>query len=111
MTKFATHAVLSVCTGKLMGEMTGVYDVIGFLVGRGVYTHELPDYAEASRYVLHKSHPNLPTKEYFENVNRDNYKAYRSEWEEKLGEEFELDDSLRGILTTGFEMGKWDVSK
>ena len=99
MTTFPTHAVLSCSTGRLMGDIGGVYSVTSFILGRDVYTHELPYYGDAVRTALRSVHPALPGPDDFEHVNAENVRAVRSEWEQRLGgAEFELDDALRDVL-------------
>ena len=41
MARFLTVDVLSTTTGRLLGKIDGVYEVVSYLVGRDVYTHEL----------------------------------------------------------------------
>ena len=44
--KFPTHAVLSVSSGKLMGDIGGLYSVISFLIGRDAFTLRQPPVTE-----------------------------------------------------------------
>lgn len=48
---FHISDILSVTTGRLVStrHLDGVYDVIGHLVGRDVWTHELVVYAEQAK--------------------------------------------------------------
>lgn len=41
---FPTGAVLSVLTGRLVSEnhMTGIYEVLNWITGENVYTHQIP---------------------------------------------------------------------
>lgn len=96
--KFPTHAVLSTCTGRLMGDIGGVYKVTSFLIGRDAFTHELPYYGRRAEKALRAVLPELPGKNDFEHVNGDNYRDVLAEWEAKLGSEIDLPDSLRDSL-------------
>lgn len=98
MTTFATHAVLSTSTGRLMGDIGGVYQVMSFLLGRDAYTHELAHYGKQAAEALRHAHPELPGEDDFEHVNRENVLDVISEWEGKLGEQFDLDPSLKECL-------------
>jgi hypothetical protein len=96
--KFPTHAVLSTCTGRLMGGIDGVYAVMSFLIGRDAYSHELAFYGKQAAAALKSELPTLPTHDDFEHVTAQNYKAMLAEWEAKLGSEIDLPDSLRDCL-------------
>lgn len=96
--KFATRDILSTCTGRLVGEIEGVYAVLSFLVGRPVFTHELPDYSRASEKVLRETLTDLPGTDDFKHVNADNYLDILKEWEGRLGAEISLPKRLRGCL-------------
>ena len=96
--KFETHAVLSTVTGRLMGDIGGVYKVTSFLIGRDAYTHELVFYGRKARDVLKNAMPDLPTEEDFEHVNETNVHDVRAEWEAKLGTQIEVPDYLRDCL-------------
>lgn len=98
MAEFDTHAVLSTCTGKLMGDIDGVYAVTSFLLGRSAYTHELAFYGDRVAEALRYCHPELPSRADFEHVGRNNFADVRAEWEGKLGKTFVLDDALADVL-------------
>lgn len=99
MAKFATHGVLSVSTGVLMGDIGEVYKVMSFLLGRDAFTHELAYYRRAGERALKAAHGELPTRQDFSHVTGENHAAVLAEWETRLGgKAFELDDSLRDVL-------------
>lgn len=96
--KFETHAVLSTVTGRLMGDIGGVYKVTSFLIGRDAYTHELAFYGKRAAAALKSAMPELPTEDDFEHVNGDNYRAVLTEWEKKLGTVVDVPEHLRDCL-------------
>ncbi len=96
--KFDTHAVLSTVTGRLMGDIDGVYAVTSFLIGRNAYTHDLAFYHLRAAAALKSAMPELPTKEDFAHVNGENYRAVLVEWQKKLGYTVEVPDHLRDCL-------------
>lgn len=98
MSEFPTHAVLSCSTGKLMGDIDGVYAITSFMIGRSAYTHELAFYGTKVAAALTAAHPELPDRDAFAHVNAANVRAVRSEWEAKLGQSFELNEALRDAL-------------
>jgi len=93
MHKFATHAVLSASTGILMGDIGDLYEVAAFLVGRPVFTHELPHYGERIAAALHICHPSLP-----ENAPNGTWQKVRDDFIAEHGEEFELNPCLDAVL-------------
>lgn len=98
MAHFPTHAVLSTCTGRLMGDIGGVYQVMSFLLGRDAYTHELAHYGKQAAEALRTAHPELPSGDDFDHVNGENYADVLALWESKLGPTVDLDASLSECL-------------
>ena len=99
MAKFPTYAVLSVSTGRLLGELGPFYGVFSFLIGRPAFTHELSYYGERASVALRASIPGLPGADDAQHVNGDNYRSFLSGWEKQLGGvEIDLPDSLRDCL-------------
>lgn len=96
--KFPTNAVLSTSTGCLLGDISGVYEVASFLLGRDAFTHELAYYAKPIRIAIKAAVPALPVEADAEYVNADNYRDFLATWEAKLGTEIDLPDSLRDCL-------------
>lgn len=98
MAHFPTHAVLSTCTGRLMGDIGGVYQVMSYMLGRDAYTHELAHYGKQAAAALRYAHPELPGEDDFDYVNGDNVHAVLAEWEIKLGQTMNLDSSLNECM-------------
>lgn len=96
--KFETHAVLSTSTGRMLGSIDGLYEVIPYLVGRPVYTHELAYYGERAAAALKAALPTLPTEADAAGVTGKNYKDFVSRYTRELGETIDLPDSLRDVL-------------
>lgn len=55
--EFPTADVLSTITGMLMGKIQGVYEVLNWMTGESVYTHQMtPEELSAAKLAeLHKS--------------------------------------------------------
>lgn len=98
MAHFPTHAVLSTCTGRLMGDIGGVYQVMSYMLGRDAYTHELAHYGKQAAAALQAAHPGLPGEDDFEHVNGDNVHDVLDTWIAKLGPTIDLDASLSECL-------------
>ncbi|MGW6418832.1 DUF7736 domain-containing protein [Streptomyces sp. NPDC055055] len=58
---FPLADVLSVTTGQLLSRrhMAGLYDLLGFMTGQDVYTHQLGTAADAAAPALKAQHPFL----------------------------------------------------
>lgn len=96
--KFPTHAVLGTSTGRLLGDIGGIYSVITFLIGRPAYTHDLAYYGRSAASALKSAMPTLPGKDDTEHVTKDNYRDCLAAWERQFGTEIDLPDSLRDSL-------------
>jgi hypothetical protein len=96
--KFATNAVLSASTGTLLGDIGGVYEVMSYLVGRDVYTHELAYYGRRASAAIKAALPAIPVREDAQHVTPDNFRDELAKWEAQFGSEIDLPDSLRECL-------------
>jgi hypothetical protein len=96
--KFPTHAVLGTSTGRLLGDIGGIYSVISFLIGRDAYTHDLAFYGRRAEAAIKAVRPDLPGPDDAEHVTKDNYKNCLAAWEKQFGNEIDLPDSLRDCL-------------
>lgn len=59
--KFHIGDVLSITTGTLVSPrgMEGVYDILGYMTGESLFTHQLPRAAESCKPALLRRHPQL----------------------------------------------------
>lgn len=85
---FPTADVLSTITGRLMGDIGGVYRVLEYMTGHPVYTHQIPRISREAESVVIALHPKLAQacKE-AEQVTRDNYKEWLATWLDRYGPE------------------------
>jgi hypothetical protein len=95
---FKTADVLSVSTGRLLGDVDGLYKVMSFLLGRDAYTHELAYYGERASLALIFAVPGLPGKLQAKNVTSENYREWLLHWTDQFGATITLPDSLRDVL-------------
>lgn len=91
---FPTHGVLSATTGRLMGDIGGLYEVGSYLLGRPIFTHELGYYCKPMAERLAAAHPELPT-----HATKENWQAVRDAFIAEHGETFALNPSLAGSLS------------
>lgn len=86
MKEFATCDVLSTVTGVLIGNIGGVYEVLNWMTGESVFTHQLPRISREARPVLVAAHPALQQAiDEAERVNGENWKEWRQTWEDRYG--------------------------
>ena len=84
--EFPTRDVLSTITGRLMGDIGGVYEVLNWMTGESVYTHQLPRISREAAPVLVAAHPTLQQAvDEAEQVNQENYLTWRQMWEDRYG--------------------------
>lgn len=83
---FPTRDVLSTVTGRLMGEIGGVYEVLNWMTGESVYTHQIPRISREATPVVLNLHPELQEAiTEAEQVNPENVFAWRDTWEKRYG--------------------------
>lgn len=84
--EFATRDVLSTVTGRLMGDIGGVYEVLNWMTGESVFTHQLPRISREAQPVVVAAHPTLQQAiDEAEQVTQENYKEWRQTWEDRYG--------------------------
>ncbi len=98
MATFLTRDVLSTSTGRLLGDIGGVYKVMSFLLGRDAYTHDLAYYGTRAAAALKAALPDLPVSADAEHVTQENYRDCLATWEKQFGAEINLPDSLRDCM-------------
>lgn len=85
---FPTADVLSTITGRLMGEIGGVYRVLEFMTGHQVWTHQIPRISDEAAPVVVAMHPTLAQAcEEADQVNPDNYREWLATWLDRYGPE------------------------
>ena len=85
--EFHLGDVLTVTTGVLLSPrgMEGVYDILGYMAGEQLWTHQLPRVAKEAEPVLLDQHPFLANIE-ANGVGPSNYHAWLAEQVKKFGE-------------------------
>lgn len=85
--QFHIGDILSVTTGTLVSPrlITGVYDILGFMTGESLYTHQLPRVSDEAAPVLLRQHPQLASVD-ARGVTPENHKAWLAEQVERYGE-------------------------
>lgn len=86
---FPTLAVVSAVHGVLLCPLGDVYNVLSFLVGRSVFTHELPEAGRVSAPYVFAEHPALAAVD-VSGINPENWQAEAAKIESRLGATVEL---------------------
>ena len=89
--KFHIGDVVSVTTGKLLSprKMEGIYEILDFLTGDSLYTHELPFASKFTKPYLLSQHPELSEINKDE-INTENYKEKLDALVAEYGEYLEI---------------------
>ena len=83
---FQTRDVMSTITGRLMGDIGGVYEVLNWMTGESVYTHQLPRIGKEAVPVILAAHPTLQAAiDEAGQVNPENFSEWRDTWDERYG--------------------------
>jgi hypothetical protein len=84
---FPTLDVLSVVTGRLMADIGGVYEVLSWMAGESLFTHQLLRVGREAEPVILAMHPALrQAVAEADQVNRDNYQDWGRTWVERYGD-------------------------
>lgn len=84
--EFATSSVLSCVTGRLLGDIGGVYEVLGWMSGESLFTHQLPRVNKEAKPVILAMHPHLQQAvDEAEQVTPDNFRQWLQTWEDRYG--------------------------
>lgn len=83
---FPTQDVLSAITGRLVGEIGGVYEVLGWMAGESLFTHQLPRVGREATPVAVAHNPAIAQAvEEAEQVNTTNWREWRAMWLKRYG--------------------------
>ena len=85
---FPTAVVLSTITGRLLCDIGGIYEVLNWMTGESVYTHQLPRIGREAEPVILAAHPHLrEAAREASLVNTENWQEWRDRWIERYGAE------------------------
>lgn len=85
---FPTAAVLSTITGRLLCDIGGIYEVLNWMTGESVYTHQIPRIGREAEPVILAAHPHLrEAVREAEEVTPENWQEWRDRWVERYGPE------------------------
>ena len=83
---FPTADVMSTVTGVLMGKIEGVYEVLNWMTGESVFTHQLPRISREAVPVMLARMPDLQLAiDEAEQVNGENHADWLARWVARYG--------------------------
>jgi hypothetical protein len=87
--KFKSVEVFSAIQGTLLCEIGRVYEVLNFLTGDNLFTHQLPRAGREAQPHVFKAFPKMETIS-MDGVGKNNWKEYAKRVEDALGEYIEI---------------------
>lgn len=85
--EFPTAKVLSAITGTLVCEIGGVYEVLNWMTGESLFTHQLPRVGREARTACVLYRPELQTAcDDAKEINRNNWQSWLETWTARYGE-------------------------
>lgn len=97
MKDFALGDILSVTTGQLLSRrhMEGLYDILNFMTGDNLFTHQLPRAADEAKPFLLKQHPDLAGVD-ASSVTKENWESWLEVQEAKFGATLSIEQMPSG---------------
>lgn len=86
---FPLGVVLSVTTTKLLCSLDAVYDVLGFMTGETLFTHQLPRAFHQCAPEILRQHPLLASAN-TDSVTPENWRVLLAQWSGVFGPELSL---------------------
>ena len=85
---FPTADVLSAVTGVLVSKIDGVYEVLSWMSGEPIWTHQLPRVSREAQTAVIAMHPTIQKAvDEAEQVNGDTWQNWLSVWLDRYGPE------------------------
>jgi hypothetical protein len=82
--EFTTGAVITVATGKMCADIGEIYEILNWLIGESLMTHQLPAASRAVEADVLRQHPWISELD-TNSVNRENVRAWYDEIVERYG--------------------------
>lgn len=86
--QFPIGAILTVTTGKLMCDIGQVYELLNFMTGDNLFTHQLPRVSKECAPVITRQHPHLA--DWIDDVTGDNVWRRLADAERQFGKTLEI---------------------
>jgi len=86
---FDLGSVLSITTGRLLTDIGNVYEILNYMTGDNLFTHQLPRASRECEPVLLRQHPELANID-ASGVDTNNWREFLAEQVAKFGNEVEV---------------------
>lgn len=86
---FDLGTVLSITTGKLLSNIDNVYEILDYMTGDSLFTHQLPRASRECEPIILRQYPQLKDID-ANSVNTENWKEFLDEQVSKYGNSFEI---------------------
>lgn len=98
---FPLGTVLSITTGRLLAPngIGGVYEILNFMSGDNLFTHQLPRVMDECKPYLLQQFPQLADVD-VSGVTGENWSAFMNELSQKLPADFEVEELPEGVHYT-----------
>lgn len=87
--KFDLGTVLSITTSVLLTDIGNVYEILNYMTGDDIYTHQIPRALDECAPAILKQFPQLQEID-TESVGEENWNEFLSDNVKKYGNEFEI---------------------
>ncbi len=88
--KFDLGTVLSITTGVLLTNIGNVYEILNYMTGDNLFTHQLPRASRECEPVILRQHPQLAEVD-ASGVNTTNWREFLDQQIERFGAELEIE--------------------
>lgn len=88
--RFHLGAVLSVTTGRLLCQVDGLYEILNWMTGDNLFTHQLPRAADECKPWILRRHPQLVGVD-ASGVTKENWQQFLGEQVKQHGEYFDIE--------------------
>lgn len=88
--KFSTLTIVSVISGKALGKIDELYQILDFMTGDAVFTHQIPRAMKTCRPDLQKRFPDLAAAVDPEKITKETAAAISAKIVEQFGMELDV---------------------
>jgi len=99
MREFGLDAILSVTTGRLLSRrhMDGIYEILSYMTGTSVFTHQLPRVADECKPEILRQHPQLSDVQLTRTLSENALMSWLEDQESRFGKTLPI-QPLRGYV-------------
>lgn len=88
---FNIETILSVTHGKLLTDMSCIYEILNFICDDNLFTHQIPRACKYARKIILKQHPQLNQwNQFSKEINTENWRSYKEKAIKMFGEKLQI---------------------